>query len=105
MYDLKGIEAVMGKLKRKEVPGELIHIPEGRAEIRYEYNLGGEMVFTFGLTRSSKAKSKRFPYVHRQMKISGSEYAKLYECPWKKKDYNNRLVELGIVPSDKSFTK
>ena len=97
MHDLKGIEIVMGKLKEKGFPGELTHEPEGRAEIRYEYCLGKKMVFTFGITRSSKAKSKKFYYVPKQMQISGNEYAKLHQCPWKKPDYNNRLVELGIV--------
>ena len=97
MLDLKGVETTMEKLRKGEGPGEVEHIPEGRGEIRYAYYLKQKMAFTFGLTRSSRAKSKKYYYVPRQMGITNGEYRKLYECPWRKKDLNKKLIESGKV--------
>jgi len=97
MFDLRGIKVVMAKLRKNEGPGKIEEIPTGRTEIRYTYYLKEKMAFTFGVTRSSKSKSKKFYYVPRQMGIVNSEYRKLYECPWQKKDLNKKLIESGIV--------
>jgi hypothetical protein len=94
MLDIKGVEKVMDKLKGKDDPGEFEKTEKGRAEIRYSYYLQGKMVFTFGLTRGSSAKSKKFYYVPRQMLISREEYENLHNCPWSKKDYNNKISNL-----------
>ena len=93
MLDRKGIRKVMKKLENDRDPGEIEHIPEGRKEERYSYFLNGEMKFTFGLTRSSKAKSKRLHYVPTQMHLSTPEYSKLHDCTWYKKDLNKKLNE------------
>ncbi|MHA2054391.1 MAG: hypothetical protein ACW99F_12410 [Candidatus Hodarchaeales archaeon] len=66
----------------------------GRKENRYSYLFNGKMEFTFGITRSSKAGSKKFRYVPRQMGLNNSEYKLLHDCPWNKKDYNNKLINL-----------
>lgn len=97
MFDLGGIAKVIKKLKKGNAPGKLTIEKSGRKEIRYSYELNEKMAFTFGLTRSSTAKSKSFYYVPRQMGITNKEYQKLHDCPWKKQDYNNKLLELGIV--------
>ncbi len=98
MFDLKGINRVIKKLKKNDnESGKLKYDDASRDEIRYSYELNGKMAFTFGLTRSSKAKSKKFYYVSTQMGITNKEYRKLYDCPWMKKDYNKKLIESGIV--------
>jgi len=97
VLDLKGIESTMEKLRRENGPGEIEYISKGRDELRYAYYLNEKMAFTFGLTRSSKKKSKMFYYVPRQMGITNGEYRKLHECPWKKRDLNQKLIESGIV--------
>ena len=97
MLDFEGIKAVMTKLRKNEGPGKIEEITGGRKEIRYTYYLKGKMAFTFGITRSSKSKSKKFYYVPRQMGILKSEYRELYNCPWQKKDLNQKLIESGIV--------
>ncbi|MEW6665149.1 MAG: hypothetical protein AB1512_08005 [Thermodesulfobacteriota bacterium] len=97
MLDLRGIERVMEKLRDKNAPGELEYSPEGRSEIRYSYYLNGKMMFTFGLTRGSKAKSKSYYYVPRQMKVNNRGYKDLHDCPWKKFDYNKHLIESMTV--------
>jgi len=97
VLDLKGVEATMQKLKKGDGPGELQYIPEGRDEKRYAYFLNHKMAFTFGLTRSSSAKSKKYYYIPQQMGITKAEYRKLYECPWTKKDLNKKLIESGRV--------
>jgi len=97
MLDLKGIQKVITKLKKGETPGEVKYDTEGRSEIRVSYFLKNKMAFTFGLTRSSKAKSKNYYYIPRQMGISNREYKKLHDCPWDKADYNKKLIETEIV--------
>jgi len=97
MLDLKGIEATMKKLKKENGPGEVEYTSKGRDEIRYTYYLNEKMAFTFGLTRSSKKKSKIFYYIPQQMGITNGEYRKLHECPWKKRDLNKKLIESSIV--------
>ena len=92
MLDLKGIEKSLSKLKSNKEPGLLRREPSGRAEIRYSYVLNEEMVFTFGLTRSSKARSKKYHYVPHQMGLINKEYRMLHDCPWSKADYNNKLA-------------
>lgn len=100
MLDLKGIQKTLDKLKRSKVKGEenLGHIEcikGGRAEIRYSYYFEREMIFTFGITRGTSAKSKKFYYVPEQMRLKNQEYKLLHDCPWSKRDYNNKLG-LGI---------
>lgn len=97
MFSLNGVKSVMEKLKKDESPGEVKHIREGRRETRYAYYLNQKMAFTFGLTRSSRSKSKKFYYVPQQMGITNGEYRKLHDCPWQKKELNKKLIELGIV--------
>jgi hypothetical protein len=97
MYDLKGIAKVMKKLKKGGGPGEIKYEPGGRKEIRYSYYLHGEMAFTFGLTRSSTAKSKKYYYLPENMGITNGEYRKLHDCPWKKIDLNQKLIESDVV--------
>ena len=97
MLDLKGIKTVIDKLIKDKELGEIEYEPKGRNEIRYSYYLNERMAFTFGLTRSSKAKSIKYHYVPRQMGVTNGEYRKLYECPWGKKDLNKKLIESGIV--------
>jgi hypothetical protein len=53
------------------------------------------MIFTFGITRGTGAKSKKFYYVPEQMRLKNQEYKLLHDCPWSKRDYNNKLG-LGI---------
>jgi hypothetical protein len=92
MLDLKGIEKTLVKLKgSKEDAGHIECTTRGRAEIRYSYYFGRDMIFTFGITRGTGAKSKNFYYVPRQMGLKNQEYKLLHDCPWSKKDYNNRL--------------
>ena len=95
MLDLKGIKKSLKKLKRKNEPGDLKIEEAGRPETRYSYYLDGQMVFTFGLTRSSKAKSKRFRYVPQQMGLTTQEYKNLHDCPWNKRDFNKKIYESG----------
>ena len=97
MLSFNGVNTVMEKLKKDKSPGEIKHIPAGRRETRYTYILNQKMAFTFGLTRSSKSKSKKFYYVPQQMGITNGEYRKLHDCPWQKKDLNKKLTESGIV--------
>ena len=97
MLDLKGIKKVIAKLRKTEEPGALTYEDAGRKEIRCSYELNGKMAFTFGLTRSSKAKSKRYHYIPRQLGITNKNYRKLHDCPWKKIHYNKELIKLEIV--------
>jgi hypothetical protein len=95
MLDLKGIKKTLKKLKDAEEPGDLLVETSGRKENRYSYLFNGKMEFTFGITRSSKVGSKKFRYVPRQMGLNNSEYKLLHDCPWNKKDYNNKLIDPG----------
>ncbi len=97
MLDLKGIQTSMKKLGDSNVPGEMEHITGERKEIRYTYFFNQKMAFTFGITRSSKVKAKKFHYVPRQMHLTKHEYQELYECPMSKNDYNKKLIDSGIV--------
>jgi hypothetical protein len=96
MLDLKSIERTLNKLKRSNVKGEenLGHIElddKGRKEIRYSYYFQGKQIFTFGISRGTATKSKKFRYVPRQMGLQNQEYKLLHDCPWSKSDYNNKL--------------
>jgi hypothetical protein len=97
MFDLKGINKVIAKLKNTEEPGTITYEDAGRKEIRCSYELNGKMAFTFGLTRGSRAKSKKYYYVPRQMGITNKNYRKLHDCPWEKQNYNKELIKLKIV--------
>ena len=97
MLDLKGINKVFEKLKNTAIPGEIKIQDTGRNENRYSYHFNGKMAFTFGITRGSKSKSKKFYYVPRQMLISTKEYQKLHDCPWSKEDYNKKLNDLENI--------
>lgn len=97
MLDLKGIKNTMKKLKKDDEPGEIQYIDHGRRERRYSYYLKGIMVFTFGLTKSSRANSIKFNYVPEQMHLKRSEYRKLHDCPMSKKEYNEKLIQSKII--------
>jgi len=73
--------------------GEIRFTSERGGENRYSYYLRGKLVFTFGISRSSKSRSKKLYYIPRQMHLSNSQYKSLYECPMSKKDYNQVLLE------------
>ncbi|MDI6793895.1 MAG: hypothetical protein QME81_13700, partial [bacterium] len=74
MLTLEGIKVVMAKLNAQEEDGKTI---EGEVrfdssrgnENRYSYYYKNQLVFTFGITRSSRKKSKVFHYVPRQMHL------------------------------------
>ncbi|MFA6413409.1 MAG: hypothetical protein WCW53_11995 [Syntrophales bacterium] len=91
MLDLDGIKIVFDKLKDKGEPGEFEIIECGKKEKRYSYYYKGKAIFTFGLTRSSSAKSKRFNYIPEQMYLLRSEYRKMHDCSWYKKQYNEKI--------------
>ncbi|MCX5847409.1 MAG: hypothetical protein NTW12_13795 [Deltaproteobacteria bacterium] len=95
MLDLDGIKIVFDKLKDKDEPGELECIEGGRKEKRYSYYYKGKAIFTFGLTRSSSAKSKRFNYIPEQMCLLRSEYRKMHDCSWYKKQYNEKIDSMA----------
>jgi len=97
MPNLEGIKKIAAKLNKGDEPGEFHFNTKGRKEIRCSYILNNKMAFTFGLTRSSRAKSIKYHYVPRQMKITKQEYKKLYECPLRKSVYNKKLIESKIV--------
>jgi hypothetical protein len=97
MFDLNGIQTVMDKLKDDKQPGDLEYIKSGKKHMRYIYYFNDKVAFSFGLTRGSKAKSMKFPYVPRQMGLQNKEYKALHDCPWDKSDYNNFLIENEIV--------
>lgn len=92
MLDLQGIRTTIAKLEKRNDPGEIKYVERGRKEIRYSYYYKGAMVFTFGITRGSQAKSKLFAYVPRQMHLKRQEYKLLYDCPMTKRDYNKKIV-------------
>jgi hypothetical protein len=92
MFDLDGIETVLHKLKDKNEPG-VLEIEPGKKHTRYSYIINKKIAFSFGITRSSKARSKKFYYVATQMGIKNKEYKKLHDCPWNKKDLNMKLIE------------
>ena len=91
MLDLDGIKIVLDKLKDRNEPGELECIESGRREKRYSYYYKGKAIFTFGLTRSSSAKSKQFDYIPGQMCLLRGEYRKMHTCSWYKKQYNDKI--------------
>lgn len=99
MLDLKGIMKSIEKLEDQKEPGK-IEIEEGRKHTRYTYILEGTVAFSFGLTRSSKAKSKTFYYVPQDMGLTMPEYRKLHDCPWTKKNLNEKLIQSGMVKTD-----
>jgi len=69
MLDLKGIEKTMKKLKEETEEGEIRFTTGRGGENRFSYYFKGQLVFTFGLTRGSRQKSKQFHYVPRQMHL------------------------------------
>ncbi len=96
MLDLKGILKTLEKLDDQSAPGR-IDYHEGRRHPRYSYVLEGTEVFSFGFTRSSSAKSMEFDYVPRQMGLKRKEYRDLHDCPMTKKQYNEKVIELGWI--------
>jgi len=102
MLDLKGIEKTLNKLKRSNEKGEenlghIKRVERGRAEIRYSYYFQGKQIFTFGISRGTATKSKKFHYVPKQMGLQNQEYKLLHDCPWNKKDYNNKLGLANLI--------
>jgi len=91
MLDLKGIEEVISKLNQDlQEPGG-IQRNAGTKHTRYSYIHKGKMLFSFGLTRSSKLKSMTFDYVPKSMKITKPLYRGLHGCSKYKKDLNKAL--------------
>lgn len=94
MLDLRGIKKTLEKLDDSDGPGR-VESREGRNHSRYSYVLGGTLVFSFGVTRSSKSKSIAFDYVPRQMGLKRMEYRDLHDCPMSKEQYNQKMKESG----------
>ena len=93
------IDKALRKLKRprekgKPVAGE-VREWEAAKHVRYEYWLGGLIVWTFGLTRASVSRSRKFYYVPDQMQLSVPQFLDLAECPLTKREYNRLLAEKG----------
>jgi hypothetical protein len=97
MLDLKGIEIVMKKLGDETQPGEIRFTASRGGENRFSYYFNGQLIFTFGLTRGSRQKSKHFHYVPRQMHLQRRQYQELHDCPMSKAEYNQHLVDSGKV--------
>lgn len=95
MLSLDGLKIVLDKLKDKSEPGTLECIERRRKEKRISYYYNNKTIFSFGLTRSSSAKSKRFNYIPDQMNLQRSEYRKMHDCSWYKKDYNQKIDSKG----------
>lgn len=100
MLDLKGIEKTMKKLEDNEAEGDIRFTTSRGGENRYSYYLQGQLVFTFGLTRGSRQKSKQFLYVPRQMLLQKWQYKELHNCPMSKAEYNRLLIDNGRVRMD-----
>jgi hypothetical protein len=102
MLTLKGIQRTMDKLKRKSengeaVEGEIVFDTRRGGDNRYSYYYQDQLIFTFGITRSPRKKSKKFGYVPRQMHLQQQEYRRLHNCPMSKKEYNEKLIEEGKI--------
>lgn len=97
MLDLKGIERVMKKLSDEAQAGEIRFTASRGGENRFSYYFNGQLVFTFGLTRGSRQKSKQFHYVPRQMHLQRGQYKELHDCPMSKTNYNQLLIDSGKV--------
>ena len=102
MLTLKGIQVTMNKLNRQlengvPVEGEIVFNTRRGGENRYSYYYQGQLVFTFGITRGSRQKSKQFHYIPRQMHLQRQEYRRLYDCPMSKKEYNEKLIAEGKI--------
>lgn len=97
MLTIEGIKITMAKINAQEEDGEII---DGKVkfdssrgnENRYSYYYNNRLVFTFGITRSPRKKSKVFHYVPRQMHLQHHEYRRLYECTMSKRKYNEKLI-------------
>jgi hypothetical protein len=98
MLDLKGIDRVMKKLGDESQAGEIRFTTSRGGENRFSYYFQEQLVFTFGLTRGSRQKSKQFNYVPRQMHLQRWQYKELHDCPMSKADYNQLLIDIGKVP-------
>jgi hypothetical protein len=83
------------KLRDKMEPGKVVST-EGAKHTTYSYVLNDVELFAFGITRSSKAKSKFFNYVSRQMALKKAEYRELHNCPMSKADFN-KLVQPRLL--------
>jgi len=98
MLTIKGIKQTMDKLNRRyengePVEGEIVFDASRGNENRYSYYYKGQLVFTFGITRSPRKKSKQFHYVPRQMHLQRQEYRRLYNCPMSKREYNELIAK------------
>lgn len=102
MLTLKGIQKTMDKLNQRyeggeAIEGEVVFDTSRGGENRYSYYYKGQLVFTFGITRSPRKRSKQFHYVPRQMHLNRQEYRLLYNCPMSKKEYNEKLIAEGKI--------
>lgn len=93
-FRLDGIKKVLDKLADNNKPGTVNQVEEGRPEKRVSYKLNGKIVFTFGLTRSSRAKEIKYYYVPRQMHLTNKQYRDLHDCPMSKEKYNKKVQDL-----------
>jgi len=83
----------MKKLEKDNAPGEVEYDPSAKKHRRYSYILDGVLQFSFGITRSTRAKSKKRYYFPKQMRLTTKEYRDLDECTFLKQDLNRRLRE------------
>ena len=75
-----------------EVDGEIVYRDDRGGENRYSYFLQGQLVFTFGISRGSRVRSKKLAYVPRSMHLTRKQYKALHKCPMSKQDYNNLIL-------------
>ncbi len=98
------IERSMRKLNMQSENGETIegrveHTSKRKGHDRFTYYYMGRQIFTFGITRGSKKKETLFSYVPGQMLLNLPDYRKFNSCTMSKKEYNEKLIEKGKIPS------
>jgi hypothetical protein len=99
---LTGIRRVMKKLEAQssDALAKKARVAEvtGRGgETRFSLYYDSQLVFTFGITRSPRRRSKQFHYVPRQMHLQHREYSELHDCPMSKEDYVRLLLQRGRI--------
>jgi hypothetical protein len=96
------VRRAMAKLARpresgQDVEGTLEEKTRGGSDVRFKYYLHGRLVWSFGISRGSRRRSKRFYYVPNQMWLRKAELEDLARCPLSKEGYNALLSERGAV--------
>ena len=102
MVTIAGIRRVVRKLSAPSTDAvarkvRVVETSDRGGENRVSLYYDSQLVFTFGITRSPRRRSKEFHYVPRQMHLKHREYRELHDCPMHKEGYVKRLVELGLV--------